>query len=1012
MGATMAETLGFEIFATDRASNSLRSVSKTAKETAVTVELAQIRVAKATEKAATAAQKYGSGSLQAREASARLAQSQLALEKQTKRTSETTERSGGTMSKFKDKLGTAAVFKLTDAVSAAGQGLVEFAKGSIEAASSVNESQSKVQVVFGQSAGQVAAFANVSAKSFGISKAAALEAAGTFGNLFVALKLPQEQAATMSVRLEKLAADMASFNNASPAEVLEAIRAGLVGETEPLRRFGVNMNDATLRQEALSLGLVKTTKDVLPPAVKAQAAYALMLDQTKTAQGDFARTSGGLANQQRILAASLEDQKAALGAKLLPLWVGFAKALNNVVLPAVTGVAGAFANSPGAVKMFAGVFVGVASSAVAAAYAIKGVSAAIKTVQEASTLVGIARFAGMLASPWTLAVAGATAVLGFFINRHQQAVQRVKDLTASLDANTGAFTANTREVVINRLQKEGIISQAQKLGLNLNDVTLAAMGNADALGRLDAANHGNLLSLLASGKQAGATGIQYSDLRGKITGVSSDLGKAVEAGKQHTATQTAMTTALKDTSAQAAVLAYWNGQMKQAAAEQTAAQAALVTELDATKNALLQLRGGEDAYWASLQATADALKANGRTLDVHTVKGRANREALDAQAKASLGYLDTLRQQNVPAKQFNARLDEAKQRLYDAALKFSGSKKQAKAYTDAILGIPHVATTRVLIPGMAGARHSVQALKGDIQAINGKTVRIAVNADGSLTRRLFDATGRQTGSATVRAAGGILPGPPSRTDNMLIHAASGEYVVNASATSRHRGLLEAINASGYASGGLITIRGSAKIPRGYGSFVNSRLDSAMGNAAMPDISGSGGGGGNTANMAIGHILAALRGWTGSMWSSLRALWIGESGWNNRAKNPTSTAFGIPQFLAGTARQYGVYGVTNPSLQILAGMRYIADVYGNPSRAYARWLGRSPHWYDQGGMLPPGLSLAYNGTGRPERVLGPHSAGGEVHIHLHNHGIITSPADFDDWASKSFDRLRRQGRLAA
>lgn len=112
------------------------------------------------------------------------------------------------------------------------------------------------------------------------------------------------------------------------------------------------------------------------------------------------------------------------------------------------------------------------------------------------------------------------------------------------------------------------------------------------------------------------------------------------------------------------------------------------------------------------------------------------------------------------------------------------------------------------------------------------------------------------------------------------------------------------------------------------------------------------------NVAIGKNLANARGWFGSQWDALYNLWMGESGWNNLADNPNSTAFGIPQFLNGTARQYGVLGVTDPTRQIIAGMQYIADAYGTPENAWAKWQSRSPHWYEQGTPWVPNDQLAY------------------------------------------------------
>jgi hypothetical protein len=129
----------------------------------------------------------------------------------------------------------------------------------------------------------------------------------------------------------------------------------------------------------------------------------------------------------------------------------------------------------------------------------------------------------------------------------------------------------------------------------------------------------------------------------------------------------------------------------------------------------------------------------------------------------------------------------------------------------------------------------------------------------------------------------------------------------------------------------------------------------------------GGGGGSSANQKIGEQLAAIRGWTGANWGALKSLWNGESGWNERALNKASGAYGIPQSLpASKMASAGGDWKTNPATQIKWGLSYIASVYGNPVNAYSKWLSRSPHWYAKGtGGAAPGL--AWVGEKGPELV---------------------------------------------
>jgi len=186
-------------------------------------------------------------------------------------------------------------------------------------ASNLAEEMSKAGQVFGSEAETIIDWSSRASAEFGQSQRAALEAAGQFGVFADAFGYTESEAADFSITLTELASDLASFNNTSPEEAVLALGAALRGESEPIRRYGVLLDDATLKQRALELGLISTTTGTLPPAIRAQAAYAEILDQTTLAQGDFARTADGVANQSRTLAAQFEDARAALGEGFLPV---------------------------------------------------------------------------------------------------------------------------------------------------------------------------------------------------------------------------------------------------------------------------------------------------------------------------------------------------------------------------------------------------------------------------------------------------------------------------------------------------------------------------------------------------------------------------------------------------------------------------------------------------------------------------------------------------------------------
>jgi murein DD-endopeptidase MepM/ murein hydrolase activator NlpD len=196
-------------------------------------------------------------------------------------------------------------------------GFTTVVRASISAASDLNEEMNKARVVFRGSEADILSWSKTTAGALGISRQEALATASVFGNMLVPMGYARDTAEQMSKRLVTLAADMASFNNADPSEVLEALRSGLAGEVEPLRRFGVQLSDARERQVLMAAG-VKDLGATLLPQQRTWAAYQLILRDTADAQGDFARTSGGLANQQRILHAQIQNLEAGIGKALLP----------------------------------------------------------------------------------------------------------------------------------------------------------------------------------------------------------------------------------------------------------------------------------------------------------------------------------------------------------------------------------------------------------------------------------------------------------------------------------------------------------------------------------------------------------------------------------------------------------------------------------------------------------------------------------------------------------------------
>lgn len=191
-------------------------------------------------------------------------------------------------------------------------GAVAGAWSSLKAYSDLNETLNKSKVIFGDAATAIEQFGNTANNALGQTKQQAIDAASNFGVFGQAAGLSGQELATFSTSLVSLSADLASFSNTRPEEAITALGAALRGESEPIRRYGVLLDDATLKARAMEMRIYSGS-GALTQQQRVMAAYQEILRQTKNQQGDFSRTSDGLANQLRRLEAAVADTQVAFG---------------------------------------------------------------------------------------------------------------------------------------------------------------------------------------------------------------------------------------------------------------------------------------------------------------------------------------------------------------------------------------------------------------------------------------------------------------------------------------------------------------------------------------------------------------------------------------------------------------------------------------------------------------------------------------------------------------------------
>lgn len=188
----------------------------------------------------------------------------------------------------------------------------------VSLASDAAETANKLKVTFGGATSSVTARLDEFAAATGASRYALREQAATVGALLKPMGLSAKAHEDMSVATVKLAKDLSSFHNVAEDDALEKLRAGLVGEAEPLRAMGVLLNEANVKERAYAMGIAKRGEE-LTEAQKVQARYAEILAQTKDAQGDATNTADSFANRLKAVQNQARDVGTELGAKLMPI---------------------------------------------------------------------------------------------------------------------------------------------------------------------------------------------------------------------------------------------------------------------------------------------------------------------------------------------------------------------------------------------------------------------------------------------------------------------------------------------------------------------------------------------------------------------------------------------------------------------------------------------------------------------------------------------------------------------
>ena len=360
---------------------------------------------------------------------------QVAKAKKVSRSQRTMSEGAEDLSKRFNKLSKVSTLVKTAFIGIIGSGIVGYMDDLASEAADAAESFSKAQTIFGQGYAEMEQWANSSAQSLGLSKHAALDASSSFGNMYLQLGFTNEEAQAMSKQMVALASDMGSFHNADITSVIEAQESAFRGEYDALQRYVPTISAANIQKKALAMTGKDSAKS-LTDQEKAAAAYSFMIENAGDATGDFARTSDGAVNQQRIANAEMENARVLLGTKLIPAKLLWARIMSKAadfiatkLVPGIQKLVSWLKENQTVVKVVAGFIVGAlvpsfVSWAVSAGAAAAATLAAVSPI---ALLIGaVVALAVLIFAKWDAIKEKTGAALEFIANLFTSAWDAIK----------------------------------------------------------------------------------------------------------------------------------------------------------------------------------------------------------------------------------------------------------------------------------------------------------------------------------------------------------------------------------------------------------------------------------------------------------------------------------------------------------------------------------------------------------------------------------------------------------